>query len=117
MWDEDHVARAFEAGASGFMRKDAGTTDLASLIGYVQRGGMVRPALNGNATAGSDLTPREREVLRRTASGMSNREVGAALYVTEQTVKFHLGNIYRKLGVHNRTEAAHAAAKLGLLGA
>jgi DNA-binding NarL/FixJ family response regulator len=45
MWDDDHVARAFEVGASGFMRKDAGTTDLASLIGYVQRGGMVRPAI------------------------------------------------------------------------
>jgi len=116
MWDDDHVARAFEVGASGFMRKDAGTTDLASLIGYVERGGMVRPAVNGKATTGSDLTRREREVLSRAASGMSNREVGAALYVTEQTVKFHLGNIYRKLGVHNRTEAAHAAAKLGLLG-
>lgn len=116
MWDSGHVARAFEAGASGFMRKDAGTDTPASLITYVKRGGMVRPASNGEATPGSDLTTREREVLRRAASGMSNREIGPALFVTERAVKFHLGNVYRKLGVHNRTEAAHAAATLGLLG-
>ena len=51
MSDSGHVARAFEAGASGFMRKDAGTDTPASLITYVKRGGMVRPASNGEATA------------------------------------------------------------------
>src|SRR5207244_9853215 len=55
------------------------------------------------------LTPRELEILRSVAAGASNGEIAKELWVTEPTVKFHLCNIYRKLGVSNRTEASHYA--------
>ena len=54
-------------------------------------------------------------MLALAAEGLSNSEIGRNLFVTEQTVKFHLGNIYRKLGVGNRTEAAHIATRRGLI--
>jgi Response regulator containing a CheY-like receiver domain and an HTH DNA-binding domain len=55
------------------------------------------------------------EILNLVAQGHSNGHVAQQLWVTEQTVKFHLTNIYRKLEVSNRTEAAHAAYRLGLV--
>ena len=62
------------------------------------------------------LTRREQEILRLAAEGYSNLQLAKMLWVTEQTVKFHLSNIYRKLGVANRTEASRWAARRGLLG-
>ena len=56
--------------------------------------------------AHDDLTAREREILMLVADGLTNATIGKQLWVTEQTVKFHLSNIYRKLGVSNRTEAS-----------
>jgi DNA-binding NarL/FixJ family response regulator len=61
------------------------------------------------------LTPRELDVLRAVAEGQSNAQIGRQLWVTEQTVKFHLSNIYRKLGVSNRTEAMRRAITRGLI--
>ena len=57
-------------------------------------------------SANEDLTAREREILTLVADGLTNATIGKQLWVTEQTVKFHLSNIYRKLGVSNRTEAS-----------
>jgi DNA-binding CsgD family transcriptional regulator len=62
-----------------------------------------------------DLTRREVEILRLVAEGLSNAELARMLWVTEQTVKFHLSNIYRKLNVSNRTEASRWAQLNGLL--
>jgi DNA-binding NarL/FixJ family response regulator len=76
-----------------------------------------RPATN-SAPRSHDafgLTARELGILRLVAAGGSNRSIAAGLWVTEQTVKFHLSNIYRKLGVTNRTEASHFAHVNGLL--
>ena len=64
-----------------------------------------------------ELTPRELEVLKLIASGATNVEVAARLWVTRQTVKFHLRNVYRKLDVANRTQASHLAHTHGLLAA
>jgi DNA-binding NarL/FixJ family response regulator len=61
------------------------------------------------------LTPRELEILRAAAQGHTNARIGRQLWVTEQTVKFHLSNIYRKLGVSNRTEASRYALVNGLV--
>jgi DNA-binding NarL/FixJ family response regulator len=61
-----------------------------------------------------DLTAREQEILRWVAAGESNNNIARQLFVTEQTVKFHLSNIYRKLGVSNRTQASHFAYHNGL---
>ena len=65
---------------------------------------------------GDALTRREREILALVAEGHSNRELARMLWVTEQTVKFHLSNIYRKLDVANRTEASRWAHRHGLVG-
>ena len=65
----------------------------------------------------SPLTSRELEVLQLVAAGATNGEIAQKLWVTEQTVKFHLSNVYRKLEVGNRTEASHYAHVNGLLGA
>jgi DNA-binding CsgD family transcriptional regulator len=61
------------------------------------------------------LTTREREILRLVAEGHSNNQLARMLWVTEQTVKFHLSNVYRKLDVSNRTEASRWAQVHGLL--
>jgi DNA-binding NarL/FixJ family response regulator len=73
----------------------------------------VRAALPSVKAAG--LTDRELEILRLVASGMSNARIAAQLWVTEQTVKFHLSNTYRKLGVTSRTQASHYAYALRLV--
>jgi two-component system NarL family response regulator len=61
------------------------------------------------------LTSREVGVLELVAKGMSNKEIGAALFVSETTIKYHLKNIYSKLGANDRTEAALLAAQRGIL--
>jgi DNA-binding NarL/FixJ family response regulator len=74
------------------------------------------PVAVQSSDRGADvLTPRELEILRLVANGASNGRVAAELWVTEQTVKFHLSNVYQKLGVANRTEASRFAHVNGLL--
>jgi DNA-binding NarL/FixJ family response regulator len=67
------------------------------------------------ALEASELTPREIEILQLVAEGHSNSKLARMLWVTEQTVKFHLSNIYRKLGVANRTQASRFAYAHGLV--
>src|SRR5215470_14166852 len=74
-----------------------------------------RPARNEPHGFSARLTRRELDILRLVAQGRSNSQVAAILWVTEQTVKFHLANMYRKLGVSNRTEASHWAIAQGLV--
>jgi DNA-binding NarL/FixJ family response regulator len=71
--------------------------------------------VQGSGRGADVLTPRELEILRLVANGASNGRVAAELWVTEQTVKFHLSNVYQKLGVANRTEASRFAHVNGLL--
>ena len=73
--------------------------------------GLNAPALADN----KQLTAREREVLRLLAHGFSNRDIGAELYISETTAKFHVGNILRKLGVSRRAEAVYEGSKLGVI--
>jgi DNA-binding CsgD family transcriptional regulator len=75
-----------------------------------------QPAAYGIDPSRSGLTRRELEILRLVAEGHSNAQLARMLWVTEQTVKFHLSNIYRKLDVGNRTEASRWAQLNGLLG-
>ena len=67
------------------------------------------------ATEHSTLTDRESEILRFVASGATNAEIARQLWITQQTVKFHVSNVYRKLDVANRTEACHYAHVNGLV--
>ncbi len=102
----------------GYLDKRTEPRDLPSVVRHVIAGGMVVPV--GAAGQGSGmreaLSPRELEVLALVADGLSNREIGDRLFVTEQTAKFHVANIFRKLGVKNRTEAARTAMHKGLIG-
>ena len=78
---------------------------------------MPRPPVRGMTTSTDDvgsLTWRELEVLQRVAAGLSNRAIAQDLWLSDQTIKFHLRKIYRKLGVTNRTEAALHAFQRGL---
>jgi DNA-binding NarL/FixJ family response regulator len=118
------VVEAVQAGARGYVVKDVDTTELIRAIRAVSRGesafdsrsasAMVR-MLSGTSADQERLTERELEVLRLLARGLSNRAIGRELYISETTVKFHVGNLMRKLMVSRRAEAVYAASKLGLL--
>jgi len=120
------IAAAFAAGASAYCVKTASPEDLASAIRQVFERSIYL-ATNGSHDYSSlsttadvqpvahDLTRRELEILQLVAEGHSNSELARMLWVTEQTVKFHLSNIYRKLDVANRTEASRWAQLNGLL--
>jgi DNA-binding NarL/FixJ family response regulator len=109
-WGPEGQSRAFEAGVDAVLTRDPGAGALGTLLRELARGTIawrapraVRPA------GGAVLTAREEEVLRLVASGASNAAIGARLCITEQTVKYHLGNVFRKLGVSNRTQASRYA--------
>jgi DNA-binding NarL/FixJ family response regulator len=118
------VEIALGGGVSAYLVKDARPDDLRvavrqsyarSLYLPVPRGhgGEHARAFRPGETAG--LTQRELAVLRFTAEGLTNGEIARKLLATDQTVKYHLSNIYRKLGVHNRTGATRWAQLHGLL--
>jgi two-component system, NarL family, nitrate/nitrite response regulator NarL len=117
--DPELIQTALKRGANAYIVKTIDPDDLA---------GALRQALDGNVftTAGVTedpaeraakdvgLTERELGIVRAVARGLSNEAISKELWVAEQTVKFHLTNIYRKLGVSNRTEAARYAFEHGL---
>ena len=118
--DPQHIEAAFEAGAVAYVVKTAHPDDLALAVRqafdhsvYLAAGSMRSPSRELQNLRG--LTRREIEILQLVAEGSSNAEVARALWVTEQTVKFHLSNIFRKLKVSNRTEASRWAQLHGLL--
>jgi len=70
---------------------------------------------NGSGSPSQQITPREREILALLARGLSNRAIGKRLYISGTTVKFHVGNVMRKLGATRRAEAVYEASKIGLI--
>ena len=118
--DPELIQTALKRGANAYIVKSIDPDHLA---------GVLRQALEGNVftTAGitedpgeraakdAGLTERELGIVRAVARGLSNEAISKELWVAEQTVKFHLTNIYRKLGVTNRTEAARYAFEQGLV--
>ncbi len=120
--DREHIDAAFEAGAYAYVFKSAHPDDLASAVRQTFEHSIFiagdRPLAAATAAPPDDdpgLTRRELEILQLVAEGHSNAQLARMLWVTEQTVKFHLSNIYRKLGVSNRTEASRWAQLQGLL--
>ncbi len=122
--DDDLVVRAVRAGASGYVVKDVDTTELVRAIRALSSGGSafdprsataVMRTMAGQHNAAEELTDREREVLRLLADGQSNAGIGRQLYISESTVKFHIRNLIRKLGVTKRTDAVYVASKRGLI--
>lgn len=122
--DDRLVVEAVHAGARGYVVKDVDTTELVRAIRAVSRGesafdsrsaSAVIRSLNGQGSTVERLTGRELEVLRLLATGLSNSSIGTALFISATTVKFHVSNIMRKLGVSRRAEAVYTASKQGLI--
>jgi DNA-binding NarL/FixJ family response regulator len=125
----DWLEEIFDAGATGAISKAVQPAALATLVRETLNGHIVHK-FSGVRSANADgdkrssaaaedspLTDRELEILQLAAAGSTNGEIARGLWVTEQTVKFHLRNIYRKLEVANRTQASHYAHINGLLNA
>jgi DNA-binding NarL/FixJ family response regulator len=119
--DADAAHEALAAGARAFAPVDVSAADMALAIRQAVRPTLhlatsTPPAAEEPLPDGVVLTAREHEILSLVAGGASNGEIAKQLWVTEQTVKFHLSNVYRKLGVRNRTEASRRAYLDGVLG-
>ena len=113
----DDAADAFAAGAVAFILKTIDPDDLAPVIRQFVDQNIIGAAAQEKEPNPflSRLTPREKQVLSHVAAGASNSMVAGQLWLSEPTVKFHLRNIYRKLGVKGRVDAARKARALGLI--
>jgi len=117
--DPEQIQAAFKRGASGYIVKSVDPRDLGSAIRQAVDGtayhALGLPAINEDTVAkAAGLTEREFEIMKAVARGLANKTIAKELWITEQTVKFHLTNVYRKLGISNRTEAARWALSRGL---
>jgi DNA-binding NarL/FixJ family response regulator len=121
--DRQRVDAALAAGAVAYVLKRAHPDDVAAAFRQVftrslYLAGEYLPELRSAPAADEDdagLTPREHQILRLVAEGNTNGDVARRLWVTEQTVKFHLANVFRKLDVSNRTQASRWAHAHGLV--
>ncbi|MER5322125.1 response regulator transcription factor [Streptosporangium roseum] len=126
---DEHALAALRAGASGFMLKDAPGEEIIAAIRYVHRGdSIIAPATTRRligqlvAKASTDpdavlkvLTERERDVFLSLARGASNAEIGVELFLSETTVKTHVGRILTKLGLRDRVQAVVLAYESGVV--
>jgi DNA-binding NarL/FixJ family response regulator len=120
--DPGTVTDAVKAGADGYLSKGASEAALTDAIHQILKG---RAVLDPHVTQGvfgrltdkdpTALTDRELDVLRQICEGRSTKEVAAHLYLSEETIKTHLKNIFRKLGVHDRAEAVAEAFRRGVV--
>ncbi len=128
--DDDKVLPAVRAGAAGYLLKDVGPNDLVRAIRTVHEGeALLHPAVAArlmeevagprltSVQDGDPLTARERDVLAEIARGLSNKRIARELGISEATVKVHVSNVLRKLGVTDRTQAALHAVREGLVDA
>ena len=128
----DYIAEAFQAGATGYVVKESAAERLIKGLEYVSRGEyfldssmsrqvvkrlMESPAKDEKITdaAYGSLTPREQEVMRLLAEGLSRKEIGEKLFISPKTVENHRTNIMNKLDLHSTIELIRYAAKLGLI--
>jgi DNA-binding NarL/FixJ family response regulator len=127
---DEYVYDALRAGASGFLLKDAGADELIHAVRVVAAGEALlspsitrrliedyarRPARREQPAAFADLTPRELEVLRLLARGISNAEIAGELVLGDATVKTHVARIFSKLDLHDRAQAVVLAYETGLV--
>ena len=129
---DEYVVEGLRAGASGFLLKDVPADDLIAAVRTVAAGdAVVAPRVtrrlldrfashlpradSGPPAAIADLTEREREVLQLIARGLSNAEIAAELFVSETTVKTHVGHVLTKLGLRDRVQAVVLAYESGIV--
>jgi len=118
--DPDRVQAALARGAKAYVLKSVAVRDLASALRQAVEGTVfqalgVQHDSEGQLAGSAGLTKRETAILRAVARGLTNQAIGREFWVSEQTVKFHLRNIFRKLEVGSRTEAARYAFEHGLV--
>jgi len=118
--DEKLIESVLKRGASAYIVKSVNPVDLPAALRQAVDGTVFTafgmPEDSGpSAAKAAGLTERETVILEALARGLPNEQIGKELWIAEQTVKFHLTNIYRKLGVANRTEAARFAYRQGLV--
>ncbi|MBI1422217.1 MAG: response regulator [Gammaproteobacteria bacterium] len=118
------IQRCLDAGALGYIPKDTTSTVMINAIRLVLSGGIYTPpslvqvedeTADSAETNGNGLTPRQMQVLHLLVQGCSNKEIAAEMALAEATIKMHISSILKSLGVSNRTQAAMAAEKLGLV--
>lgn len=121
---DDDVFRAIRSGARGYLLKGSPAAEIAQAIRQVHAGeSYLSPRIAAKLVKGVTqprgrtglLSARERGVLRLVAAGLSNRQIGQTLSISERTVKFHVTAIFNKLGADNRAQAVALAAERGLL--
>ena len=112
--DRARVRDAIAAGAIGYVLKDCTTEELLTAVRAAAQGhapldprvaGALLPT-SASAEPGEQLSDRERQVLRLASQGMANKQIARSLGIAERTVKVHLGNVFRRIGVSDRTSAA-----------
>jgi len=127
--DDEDLMEAVESGAQGYLLKDLNADEFFVMLRGLQRGEaaitrrtttrlmkeLARPAHRRHAEGTDRLTPRETQLLGLVAEGLSNRTLAQQLSVSENTIKYHMKSILRKLGVQNRTRAVTEAIRTGLI--
>jgi len=119
--DRSSIDSALNAGASAFVVQSVSSSEIAGIVRQVATGVVCHApsrrsgSRNGSAESeGSDLTKQQRSILSAAARGLTTPEIGRELWISEHTVKFHLTNVYRKVGVSNRAGAVRYALVHGL---
>jgi len=118
---DERILGAVQAGAKGYLLKGAPRAEVFNAIRVVSQGGsLIEPAIASKILRQANrpeemLTEREGEVLGLLAQGKSNKEIAAALNITERTAKFHMSSIMGKLGASNRTEVVTIAVQRGIV--
>jgi DNA-binding NarL/FixJ family response regulator len=120
--DRPSIDAALSAGASAYIVKSVHGSDVASVLRRVARGNVYHPTFSpphsvepSDETEGPVLTTREHDILKAAAAGLTTAAISEDLWVSEHTIKFHLTNIYRKLGVCNRAAAIRYALDHGIV--
>jgi DNA-binding NarL/FixJ family response regulator len=130
--EQEHIFNIVRAGATGYLLKDSDTSQIVDAIRAIARGdSLIHPSVASKILAefsllagdkskkrllvDHDLTEREITVVRLVATGQTNKEVANSLELSEKTVKNHLGNIFHKLHVYDRTQAAVLAIRRGII--
>jgi two-component system NarL family response regulator len=117
--NEEDIFQALEAGARGYLLKDTTKEELVEAVRQVNSGERCLPQHIASRLADRlirpCLSPREMDVLRLACRGRSNKEMAAAMFISEETVKSHMKSLFTKLNVHDRTEAVAVAFQRGLI--
>lgn len=117
--NEEDIFHALESGARGYLLKDTTKEEIIAAVKQIHQGGRYLPqavaARLADRLVRPSLTPRELDVLRLVSRGRTNKEMAAAMFISEETVKTHMKSLFQKLDVHDRAEAVAVSLQRGLI--